>query len=294
MTINATAPNIQGQRRRNNGGQWKKPASAVINAVRPSGNRSDQAATQTVENSKTIIKISMVSSIKARCNKALHTGERQHHRNRRPGFPGTNAIKSKRMEVDVARSNRQEEKTGILASLDQSTRSRSVPVPALRAACMAFAALAIVGAALWMAPRGTQRAVRPPANASPATIYESPAEPQPETAAAIINEPAQAAPAKANTPAAQQPSTPAMRIPRQMKRGAPPHGAAPEDRDIALLAALVAHGSISDKDIVERYSGASTASLVQRCRRLGGTEGELCEARICSGAARSEAPCSAR
>jgi hypothetical protein len=113
-------------------------------------------------------------------------------------------------------------------------------------------------------------------------------------AAAIINEPAPTAPAKAGELPAQQSSTPVVRIPRKVQRAPPPRSTAPEDSDIALLAALVAHGSISDKDIVERYSGANTASLVQRCRRLGGTEGELCEARICSGAARGEAPCSAR
>lgn len=194
----------------------------------------------------------------------------------------------------MTRSNQQQEKTGILASLDHRAPSRRVPAPTLRVVCIAFAALGIACAAFWMAPRGIHTVPRPPANASPAITHESPAAPQPKTAAAIINEPAQAAPAKASAPPAQQPSTPVMRIPRQVKRAAPPYSTAPEDRDIALLAALVAHGSIGGKDIVERYSGANTASLVQRCRRLGGTEGELCEARICSGAARGEAPCSAR
>lgn len=194
----------------------------------------------------------------------------------------------------MGRSNQQEEKTGILASLDHRAPARRFPAPALRIAGIVLAALTIAGAAFWMAPRGIQPTLRPSANASPARTYEVPATPQPETAAAIVNEPEQAAPAKASAPPAQKPSMPVVRTPRQVKRAAPPHSAAPDDRDTALLAALLAHGSISDKDIVERYSGANTASLVQRCRRLGGTEGELCEARICSGAARGEAPCSAR
>jgi len=225
---------------------------------------------------------------------ALHTGERQHHRNRRPGHPGTNAIKSKWMEVDVARPNQQQGKTGILASLDHSASSRRIPARPLRAVVALLGAVALLATAFWISQRVTRPAVRPPANSSAVAEYDVPAAPQPAIAAAIINEPAQTVPAKAGEPPAQQSSTPVVRIPRLVKRAAPPRSTAPEDSDIALLAALVAHGSISEKDIVERYSGASTASLVQRCRRLGGTEGELCEARICSGAAKGEAPCSAR
>lgn len=84
-----------------------------------------------------------------------------------------------------------------------------------------------------------------------------------------------------------------------------------EDRDVKLLTALVAsnkdipvnkkssHANTDSKasaagkstsakddarnqDIVERKPGDSTASLLQRCKKLGLIEGELCRWRICS------------
>lgn len=194
----------------------------------------------------------------------------------------------------MVRPNEQQEKTGILASLDHRAPSRRTLTWPLRTAFVVITILTMLATAFWAAQRGTQLAARPAAIPIHEAGNESPASSQPEMAAAIINEPGQPALAKASAPPAQQTSPPVVRIPRHVKRASPPRSTAPEDSDIALLAALVAHRSISDKDIVERYNGANTAVLVQRCRRLGGTEGELCEARICSGAAKGEAPCSAR
>jgi hypothetical protein len=52
------------------------------------------------------------------------------------------------------------------------------------------------------------------------------------------------------------------------------------DTDVALLSALVAHAN--ERDVVEPGNGDSTASLLQRCQRVGGEEGRLCKLRICS------------
>ncbi len=52
------------------------------------------------------------------------------------------------------------------------------------------------------------------------------------------------------------------------------------DTDVALLSALVAHAN--DRDVVEPRAGDSTASLLQRCGRVGGEEGRLCRIRICA------------
>ncbi|MBB3224824.1 hypothetical protein [Pseudoduganella umbonata] len=54
----------------------------------------------------------------------------------------------------------------------------------------------------------------------------------------------------------------------------------PADTDVALLSALVAHAN--DHDVVEARAGDSAASLLQRCRRVGGEEGRLCAIRICA------------
>jgi hypothetical protein len=71
---------------------------------------------------------------------------------------------------------------------------------------------------------------------------------------------------------------------RRAPRVAPP--AAVPDTDVVLLSALVAHAN--ERDVVEPRPGDSTASLLQRCRRVGGEEGRLCHARICSGRAADE------
>ena len=92
------------------------------------------------------------------------------------------------------------------------------------------------------------------------------------------------------------------------------------DRDVALLEALVAHATTQpvrapespkksagnnpqpvsatiakagghNRDVVERKPGDSTESLLQRCKRLGFFEGELCRWRMCSGRWDSDAAC---
>jgi hypothetical protein len=47
----------------------------------------------------------------------------------------------------------------------------------------------------------------------------------------------------------------------------------------------------ANRDIVERMPGDTTQGLLQRCRRLGLLEGELCRWRICSGQWESDAAC---
>lgn len=62
-----------------------------------------------------------------------------------------------------------------------------------------------------------------------------------------------------------------------------PAGRAPRasaDTDVVLLSALVAHAN--ERDVVEPRNGDDTASLLQRCQRVGGEEGRLCRLRICS------------
>lgn len=102
---------------------------------------------------------------------------------------------------------------------------------------------------------------------------------------------------------------------------------APVDGDVVLLSALVAHTSdpastktaaqkraaadararaanaakrkqlakagndASSHDIVERNYGDTTKELLQRCKKLGLLEGELCRLRICSGQWDSDAAC---
>ncbi|WP_338765012.1 hypothetical protein [Massilia sp. METH4] len=61
--------------------------------------------------------------------------------------------------------------------------------------------------------------------------------------------------------------------PRSPPRAAP-------DTDVALLSAIVAHAA--EHDVIEARAGDSTASLLQRCRRVGGEEGRLCGLRICA------------
>lgn len=100
--------------------------------------------------------------------------------------------------------------------------------------------------------------------------------------------------------------TPAARAPKQNLR------APANDSDVALLAAIVAHdkgrfaasddkvdsarsttvkAQVKARDIVERKAGDSTESLLQRCKRLGSPEGDLCRTRICSGQWSAETAC---
>ena len=76
--------------------------------------------------------------------------------------------------------------------------------------------------------------------------------------------------------------------------------APPNDTDVALLTALVAHAGKPavvaperSRDIVERREGDSTADLLARCKQLGLIEGMLCRSRICSGRWESDATCRA-
>lgn len=86
--------------------------------------------------------------------------------------------------------------------------------------------------------------------------------------------------------------------------------ASPSDHDVDLISALVAHSGgqsepksppspkksvaySSSPDIVERHRGDSTAALLKRCKRLGGTEAKLCSRRICTGH-ESDAVCKAK
>lgn len=98
-----------------------------------------------------------------------------------------------------------------------------------------------------------------------------------------------------------------------------PAKADPDDRDVRLLAALVAstkdiapkkssrlktHSKVTsdgknsnvkdddrNQDIVERKPGDSTASLLNRCKKLGVIEGEFCRWRICSNRWDSDPDC---
>ena len=82
----------------------------------------------------------------------------------------------------------------------------------------------------------------------------------------------------------------------------------PIDNDVSLISALVAHTEVEPQaaqspskrvakkptqDIVERRAGDSTAALIKRCKRLGGTEAKLCQKRICAGHT-TEAACKAK
>lgn len=84
------------------------------------------------------------------------------------------------------------------------------------------------------------------------------------------------------------------------------------DSDIALLTAIIAHEKAEpfaslqstagssrkarpdgrNRDIVERKAGDTTESLLQRCKRLGSLEGDLCRSRICAGHWDTDAACS--
>ncbi|WP_374359922.1 hypothetical protein [Pseudoduganella danionis] len=129
--------------------------------------------------------------------------------------------------------------------------------------------------------------------------------------AQIINAPASVA--AADVPQAAVAAAAAPQTPHHEKgplhkslRPASPHAplatSAPAeagaDRDAALLAALVAHGSagrtsaaLVNRDIVERQASDSTQHLLQRCQQLGMIEGMLCRSRICAGRWDSDQAC---
>lgn len=76
--------------------------------------------------------------------------------------------------------------------------------------------------------------------------------------------------------------------------------AGPQDTDVTLLTALVAHANKPvavaperSRDVVDRQQGDATASLLIRCKQLGLIEGMLCRSRICSGPWENDAACRA-
>jgi hypothetical protein len=92
---------------------------------------------------------------------------------------------------------------------------------------------------------------------------------------------------------------------RQLIVAAPPTArahipAGPQDTDVTLLTALVAHANKPvavaperSRDVVERQEGDATAALLIRCKQLGLIEGMLCRSRICSGQWENDAACRA-
>lgn len=140
----------------------------------------------------------------------------------------------------------------------------------------------------------------PTATPQPATLSESPSPTLSATSAATLaatpTAPTTALPTHApeRAPAAAM-STPA---PRHVALANPP--ANPNDTDVTLLTALVAHANSSTvvvpertRDVVDRQDGASTESLLARCKLLGTIEGMLCRSRICAGRWDSDAACRA-
>ncbi|QGZ38921.1 hypothetical protein IP92_05331 [Pseudoduganella flava] len=125
------------------------------------------------------------------------------------------------------------------------------------------------------------------ATAAAAAIIEDAPAPSAVVAAALAPTPVATVVMRRERPAAAKPQ------PKEVRRDSPPRSlrtvrapAAP-DTDVALLTALVAHAS--GGDVVEPHLADSTASLLQRCQRVGGEEGRLCRLRICSSRADDDA-----
>lgn len=189
---------------------------------------------------------------------------------------------------------------GILASLEHKTAeparrsAMSAPSPA-RGALLLVACGVLAGALLawWLASGPSPVIVR---ESLPPFVQAAPSRPEPAPAArspaAIVDEapvpPAAATMRRhANGP---QPSSKPNAAARHVAAVHETHGAAAAtgpDNDVALLSALVAHAN--ERDVVEARAGDSTASLLQRCRRVGGEEGRLCRIRMCASRAGDEA-----
>ncbi|MTV55163.1 hypothetical protein [Pseudoduganella buxea] len=140
---------------------------------------------------------------------------------------------------------------------------------------------------VWQAP--VAEPALPAAGAAPAT----PAAPaiSADSPAAIVNEPDLGrVPVKAPVPAPRVVAHAAQPVRARVKTAVraatvPVLAAAPvTDSDVALLTAIVAHanGLAAARDIVEARVAESTESLLQRCGKVGGEEGRLCRARICT------------
>ncbi|GGY78020.1 hypothetical protein ACFFTM_10555 [Pseudoduganella plicata] len=201
---------------------------------------------------------------------------------------------------------------GILASLDRETAGTPCRAPGLpeRAGTRGAIAAGLGVAALlaWWCFSGPSPvvdyqpkpmwtvAVSGPAP-TPVAAIESPAAAGTVTPAAIVNE------VSPLVTALNQPSPPAIAVrrevhlahaaPKPLRRGtvhvparAPQQLPAPADHDVSLLTALVAYTqgvATPAQDVVELRLADSTEALLQRCGRVGGEEGRLCRARICSG-----------
>lgn len=138
---------------------------------------------------------------------------------------------------------------------------------------------------VWHAP------VAEPAPPADSAAPAAPAAPA-DSPAAIVNEPDLGrVPVVAPVPAPRTAVHAAQPVRARVKTAVraatvPVLAAAPvTDSDVALLTAIVAHanGLAAARDIVEARVADSTESLLQRCGRLGGEEGRLCRARICTG-----------
>lgn len=121
-----------------------------------------------------------------------------------------------------------------------------------------------------------------------------PATPTPTAVTAAIANTA-AAPASPHKPVATG------RTPAGRAAAAPaPPAQSPNDTDVTLLTALVAHAGTPSsvvpersRDIVERQEGDTTSQLLARCKQLGLIEGMLCRSRICAGHWETDAACRA-
>lgn len=193
---------------------------------------------------------------------------------------------------------------GILASLEHRTaepRRRSA-IPATfpaRGAALFLTCGVLAGALLaWWLSSGPSPVIVH--ESMPPFVQAAPPDPAPKAgdAAAIVDEAPVLVPALATPAAAARQHHAAGPLPRSTpKAGARQVARAHEtlgsasatepDNDVALLSALVAHAN--ERDVVEARAGDSIASLLQRCRRVGGEEGRLCRIRMCTGRAGDEA-----
>lgn len=85
------------------------------------------------------------------------------------------------------------------------------------------------------------------------------------------------------------PTAMAMNVEPVLRKKPPAHSkaVAPEDADVALLAALVAHSKATQ---AKRPGGA--AAKLRQCKTLGSVaEAEQCRARLCAGSAKNESQC---
>ncbi len=168
------------------------------------------------------------------------------------------------------------------------------------------AAATITDAPMAASPAPT--ASKDDANALSTMLEAGVAVPPDTLKSALSAKPAAHPPAKPKPAVAR--TEPAKAIPENGKPSTPAAKAVSSDNDVDLISALMAHSggqsepkstprtkkptaNAGSPDIVERHGGDSTATLLKRCKRLGGTEAKLCSRRICTGH-ESEAACKAK